>query len=156
MKRYESTARASLALGIWLGVSGCGASSATGGGASVVSGAAATPDSTAPESSGMKASAAPVSIHTTDLMPIGLTTIGATSLGNHVYVLGGYFGKPHAYSQKDQSREFYRLDTASHRWDKLPGVGPVQSAILVNDGRYVYRVGGMIAKNEADQPENMQ
>src|SRR5688572_16738659 len=113
MKRYESTARASLALGILLGVSGCAASSAAGGGASVVSGTASSADGAAPEASGIKASAAPVSIHTTDLMPIGLTTIGATSLGNHVYVLGGYSGTPHAYSQKDQSREFYRLDTAS-------------------------------------------
>jgi N-acetylneuraminic acid mutarotase len=155
MKRFESTARASVVLGILLGVGGCAASSTAGGGASVVSASAGSPEGGAPEASGAKPSAAPVSIHTTDLMPVGLTTIGATRLGNHVYVLGGYAGTPHAYSQRDQSREFYRLDTTTHRWEKLPGVGPVQSAILVNDGRYVYRVGGMIAKNDAGQPEDM-
>jgi N-acetylneuraminic acid mutarotase len=156
MKRFESTARASMALGILLGVGGCASSSVAGSGASVVSAApGAAPESAASEAAGMKQSGAPLSLHTTDLMPIGLTTIGATRLGNHVYVLGGYAGTPHAYSQRDQSREFYRLDTQTHRWDKLPGVGPIQSAILVNDGRYVYRVGGMIAKNDAGQPEDM-
>lgn len=97
----------------------------------------------------------PLSSVAVDVMPVGLTTIGATELGGSVYVLGGYAGTPHAYSQRDQSREFYKLDLARHTWQSLPSVGPIQSAVLVNDGRYIYRVGGMIAKNDFGTPEDM-
>jgi N-acetylneuraminic acid mutarotase len=154
MKRFDMTARASTALGLLLCLGGCAASSASGSG-SVASGAAALETSAAPEAAGLKPSNAPLAITTTDMMPVGLTTVGATTLGDHVYVLGGYAGTPHEYSQRDQSREFYRLDLKTHRWDKLASVGPIQSAVLVNDGRYVYRVGGMIAKNDPGQPQDM-
>jgi len=90
------------------------------------------------------------------MMPTGLTTHGATTLGRAVYVLGGYSGSPHNYNQRDQSRAFSRFDLDSRRWDELPSVGPIQSAVLVNDGRYVYRVGGMRAMNEPGQPEDMR
>jgi N-acetylneuraminic acid mutarotase len=89
------------------------------------------------------------------LMPVGLTTLGATTLGHAVYVLGGYSGNPHEYSQRDQSRDFSRYDLTTGRWEKLAGVGPLQSAVLVNDGHYVYRVGGMLAKNSPDQSEDL-
>ncbi len=154
MKRFEITKRAGAALGILLGVGGCAASGASGSGA-VVSPAASADANAAPEVSGVKPSNAPISIHSVDLMPVGLTTIGATSMGGSVYVLGGYAGTPHEYSKRERSREFYRLDTKTHRWEKLPGVGPIQSAILVNDGRYVYRVGGMVANNDPGQPQDM-
>ena len=150
MKRVEITCTA---LSVLLAAAGCTPSSASGTGA-VVS-PAGSGEVNAAEASGMAPSIAPLSVHSADLMPLGLTTIGTTSMGGFVYVLGGYSGTPHAYSQRDQSKEFYRLDTKTHRWEKLPGVGPIQSAILVNDGRYVYRVGGMIAKNDAGQPEDM-
>jgi N-acetylneuraminic acid mutarotase len=158
MKRVEITKRAVTALGLLLCVGGCAASGASGNSASVVSPAPAALEGSvdsAPEASGSKPSTAPLAVTTLDMMPVGLTTIGATALGNYVYILGGYSGTPHAYSQRDQSREFYRLDTTTHRWDKLAGVGPIQSAVLVNDGRYIYRIGGMLAKNAAGQPEDM-
>lgn len=157
MKRVEFNGRAITALGLLLCVGGCAAGGA-GNSASVVSPAPAALGSTAesaPEASGSKPSSAPLGVTTVDMMPVGLTTIGTTALGNYVYILGGYSGTPHAYSQRDQSREFYRLDTTTHRWDKLAGVGPIQSAVLVNDGRYIYRTGGMLAKNAAGQPEDM-
>jgi N-acetylneuraminic acid mutarotase len=141
----------SVAPWILLGAAGC--ARAPGGGAGVVAPEAQATD--AAEASSNNAATAPLAAHPVDLMPVGLTTVGATAIGNLVYVLGGYAGKPHQYSNKDQSRDFYRLDTTTHRWDKLPSVGPIQSAVLVNDGRYVYRIGGMIAKNDPGQPEDM-
>lgn len=101
------------------------------------------------------AGSAELGSHLGDLMPTGLTTLGATTLGGSVYVLGGYSGPPHNYSKRDQSADFARYDLAARRWEKLPSIGPIQSAVLVNDGRHVYRVGGMRALNEAGQPENM-
>lgn len=107
--------------------------------------------STVPEASGRELRAYPI-----DMMPTGLTTHGATTLGRAVYVLGGYTGSPHAYNQRDQSRAFSKLDLDSRRWEELPSVGPIQSAVLVNDGRYVYRIGGMRAMNDPGQPEDMR
>ena len=148
MKRIDIMMCAALLTG--LGASGCGASQSTG--------RVATPPSAEPggaaEAGGLAAEG-PLSSVPVDVMPVGLTTMGATELGGSVYVLGGYAGTPHAYSQRDQSRELYKLDLARHAWQSLPSVGPIQSAVLVNDGRYVYRVGGMIAKNDFGQPEDM-
>jgi N-acetylneuraminic acid mutarotase len=153
MKRFEITTRASAALGILLSVGGCAAGAS--GNAAVASPTDPAVDASAAEASGMKPSNAPLAVVPGDMMPVGLTTVGATALGDQLYILGGYGGTPHQYSKRDQSREFYRLDTKSHRWDKLASVGPIQSAVLVNDGKYVYRVGGMIAKNDPGQPEDM-
>jgi N-acetylneuraminic acid mutarotase len=160
MRRIEITHQAAAALGLLLSV-GCAASGAAGGAASVVASAPAARETGAldspgaPEGTGIDSPNVPLAIHPFDMMPIGLTTIGATAMGNYVYILGGYAGTPHEYSKRDQSREFYRLDTKTHRWDKLAGIGPIQSAVLVNDGRYIYRVGGMIAKNDPGQPQDM-
>jgi N-acetylneuraminic acid mutarotase len=144
-------------LPVMLGLSasvGCAASGVSGGGASVVAPPPAA-ESTAPEAAGAIRSEGPLAIQPLDMMPVGLTTVGATALGDSVYILGGYAGTPHEYSQRDQSREFYRLETKTHHWEKLSGVGPIQSAVLVNDGRYIYRIGGMIAKNDPGQPQDM-
>jgi N-acetylneuraminic acid mutarotase len=156
MKPVEITHRA-VAFGVLLFVNGCGAGAA----ASVVEPSSPALDanvgavSTAAETGAVKRSDGPLTVFPLDMMPVGLTTVGATAIGSDVYILGGYAGTPHEYSQRDQSREFYRLDTKTHRWDKLAGVGPIQSAVLVNDGRYIYRVGGMIARNDPGQPQDM-
>jgi N-acetylneuraminic acid mutarotase len=160
MKRVEITHRAA-ALGVLLSVGGCAAAGASGGAAGAIEPSPATIEASAgsvalaPESSAAKRSSGPLAVHPLEMMPVGLTTVGATALGDDVYVLGGYAGTPHEYSQRDQSREFYRLDMKTHRWDKLAGVGPIQSVVLVNDGRYIYRVGGMIARNAPGQPQDM-
>ncbi len=107
-------------------------------------------------SAGPEASSRELHAYPIDLMPEGVTTHGATTLGRAVYVLGGYTGSPHNYNQRDQSRAFSRFDLDSRRWEQLPSVGPIQSAVLVNDGRYVYRIGGMRAMNEPGQPEDMR
>ncbi len=88
-------------------------------------------------------------------MPRGLTTMAATTMGSDVYVLGGYFGRPHAYSRRDQSDEFRVLSLDTGQWASLPSAGKIQSAVLVNDGRYVYRIGGMRARNEFGAEEDM-
>lgn len=156
MKRFEITPRASTALGLLLCLGGCAASGTGASGAQVASPApAASASDVAAEASGMAPPNAPLAVAPAEMMPVGLTTIGATILGDHLYILGGYSGTPHSYSQRDQSRDFYRLDLKTHRWDELPSVGPVQSAVLVNDGRYIYRIGGMLARNQPGQPQDM-
>lgn len=108
-----------------------------------------------PREGATAAYAGPITSRLSALMPRGLTTIGTTVLDGKVYVLGGYFGRPHAYSKRDQSKDFhaYSLDTGT--WEKLPSVGAIQSSVLATDGSYVYRIGGMRARNAADQDEDM-
>lgn len=86
----------------------------------------------------------------------GLTTMGVTRMGNALYVMGGYFGQPHDYSKDFQNEEFSRLDVTTGTWEQLPNAGGIQSVILVNDGKFVYRVGGMRAMNSAGEPENLR
>ncbi|MEY4551377.1 MAG: hypothetical protein RL685_7572, partial [Pseudomonadota bacterium] len=86
----------------------------------------------------------------------GLTTMGVTRMGNALYVMGGYFGQPHDYSKDFQNEEFSRLDVTTGTWEQLPNAGGIQSVILVNDGKFVYRVGGMRAMNSAGEAENLR
>ncbi|MEO8179274.1 MAG: kelch repeat-containing protein [Deltaproteobacteria bacterium] len=125
--------------------------------------AAATPAGTAADvasSGAAEAASAARSTHLTTelgaLTPRGLTTMGVTRMGGSLYVIGGYFGQPHNYSKEFQSADFTRLDVATGTWEQLPSAGALQSVILVNDGHYVYRVGGMRATNAAGEPENLQ
>lgn len=89
------------------------------------------------------------------LMPRGLTSFGATLDGESLYVLGGYFGKPHAYSEAGQTGELLRLDLASGQWTRLGEVGRSQSVALVAHEGGLYRVGGMQARNEAGTPPDL-
>ncbi len=100
----------------------------------------------------------PVSLNTQPdaLMPQGLTTMGAATLGDALYVVGGYFGTPHEYSKEFQSGSVKRLNLSTGNWDDLPGVDPIQSPALVSDGRYVYKLGGMQATNDAGQSPQLR
>jgi N-acetylneuraminic acid mutarotase len=89
-------------------------------------------------------------------MPKGLTTFGVVNHHSSVYVLGGYFGTPHAYSKNYQSPDFARLDLATGAWEKLPPVEPIQSVAMVSDGTYVYRIGGMRAMNAEGQDQDLR
>lgn len=89
------------------------------------------------------------------VMPRGLTTAGVVAHQGSLYVLGGYFGTPHAYSKEYQSTDFSRLDLSTGVWEQLPKVQPIQSAALVSDGRYIYRVGGMEARNDEGQAQDL-
>jgi N-acetylneuraminic acid mutarotase len=150
MKRLNTTARACSSLGFLLAFGACATRTTPG----ATPPAAEAGNHTASEAAGARSTGAMHS-QVSGLMPTGLSTLGATVLGDAVYVLGGYSGTPHAYSQRDQSRDFFRYDPKSQSWDKLASVGPIQSVGLTSDARYVYRVGGMIARNEFGQPEDM-
>jgi N-acetylneuraminic acid mutarotase len=121
--------------------------------------APANPSDVAPagaaEAAGPKA-AGPLNTAVRGYTPRGLTTMGVTRMGGYLYMIGGYFGQPHNYSKEFQSSDFARMDIASGTWEQLPSAGALQSVVLVNDGQYVYRVGGMHALNAAGEKENLQ
>lgn len=102
--------------------------------------------------------AVPIAINTQldALMRRGLTTMGAATLGDALYVVGGYFGTRHEYSKEFQSGSVTRLNLPTGTWEDLPGVDPVQSPALVSDGRYLYKLGGMQATNDAGKPQALR
>lgn len=101
-------------------------------------------------------SPAALTTHFEALMPRGLTTMGTATLGDALYIVGGFFGTPHQYSKEFQSGSVNRLSLSTGAWEDLPGVEPIQSPALVGDGRYIYKLGGMAAMNQADQPTDMR
>ncbi|MEM9456732.1 MAG: hypothetical protein AAGF11_21325 [Myxococcota bacterium] len=89
------------------------------------------------------------------LMPRGLTSFGAAPLDGSLYILGGYFGRPHDYSEAGQSGELLRLDLKTNQWTRLGDVDKAQSVTLVAHEGRLYRVGGMQARNAAGSPEDL-
>ncbi|MCX4241049.1 Kelch repeat-containing protein [Paraliomyxa miuraensis] len=90
------------------------------------------------------------------MLPQALTSFGAALHGEHLYVYGGYFGRPHDYSEAGQSGALVRLSLATGTWEDL-GSGPkLQSVALVTHGDALYRAGGMQAQNPAGQPADLR
>ena len=90
------------------------------------------------------------------VMPRGLTTVGAATLGNALYLVGGYFGSPHDYSKEFQSGAVSRLQLSTGVWEDLPGVDPIQSPAVIGDGKYLYEIGGLKTLNAAGQPTELR
>jgi hypothetical protein len=87
------------------------------------------------------------------VLPRGLTSFGCDALDGWLYVLGGYHGKPHAYSRAGQSGEFYRVHVRDPRvLELLDGPGPMQSAPLLACDGVLLRAGGLVARNAAGEP----
>lgn len=121
-----------------------------------------TPNSAAHQGVSTTAPAAgrtlPVTVTGTLLQPLprGLTSFGAAALDNEVYVIGGYFGQPHNYSHAGQSVDFFRFDTATGALDALsPMPQGRQSLTLTAVNGRLYRAGGMVAKNDPDEPADL-
>lgn len=87
-----------------------------------------------------------------------VNSFGGAVLGRWLYVYSGHTGKTHNYSVETTARHFRRLDLADRsKWEELPmPVGKdLQGVALVSDGRYLYRTGGMSAKNKPGEPEDL-
>lgn len=102
------------------------------------------------------ASPAPLTSHFAGVMPRGLTTVGAATLGDALYLVGGYYGPPHDYSKEFQSSAVLRLSLTTGQWEELPSVEPIQSPAVIGDGRYLYKIGGMQVHNAAGKPTELR
>lgn len=82
-------------------------------------------------------------------MPEAVTSFGAVSHEGWLYVCGGHKGERHEYSASMVSGAFHRLRlSAGTHWEKLPDAPPAQGAPLVAHGHFIYRIGGMAARNQ--------
>jgi len=89
-------------------------------------------------------------------LPEAVTSFGAVTHDGWLYVYGGHEGKRHEYSSNEVSGAFYRLNLAEGKaWETLSPSTPVQSPVFVADDNFIYRVGGMSARNPQGQPNNV-
>ncbi|WP_422927910.1 galactose oxidase [Singulisphaera sp. PoT] len=92
------------------------------------------------------------------LMPKpAVNSFGGAVLGDWLYVYSGHIGKVHEYSTETTSKHFRRLSLKDHTtWEDLPLDRQVQGVALVSDGTYLYRVGGMIPRNEPGKDHDLE
>ena len=85
-----------------------------------------------------------------------VNSFGGAVLGDWLYVYSGHVGQTHEYSAETTAKHFRRLSLADQTtWEDLPMERDVQGVALVSDGRYLYRTGGMTARNAVGQPQDM-
>ncbi len=91
-----------------------------------------------------------------DLPAPAVNSFGGAVLGDWLYVYSGHVGKTHQYSTETTSRHFRRLNLKDRTtWEDLPMSRDVQGVALVSDGKSLYRVGGMSARNKPDTEHDL-
>ena len=89
-------------------------------------------------------------------LPETVTSFGAATSGDWLYVFGGHKGERHEYSVEMVSGSFQRLNLRDGiAWEKLPSAVPGQGQPLVAKDGYIYRIGGMAARNHTDAKQDL-
>ncbi len=81
-------------------------------------------------------------------VPVNVTSLGACTAGEWIYVYGGHTGKMHSYSVETASGRFFRVKASGGKWEELPAGPRVQGLALVAHGDTVIRIGGMQPRNK--------
>jgi N-acetylneuraminic acid mutarotase len=89
-------------------------------------------------------------------MPESVTSFGAVTHAGWLYIFGGHKGERHEYSKEMVSGSFYRLDlNDGAAWERLPEAMPGQGQPLTAHAGYIYRVGGMAARNPEGEKQDL-
>ncbi|MCI0747165.1 MAG: hypothetical protein L0Y58_17315 [Verrucomicrobia subdivision 3 bacterium] len=89
-------------------------------------------------------------------LPETVTSFGAVTAEGWLYVFGGHKGERHEYSADMVSGSFHRLQLSEGRvWEPLPSAAPAQGLPLVAHDGYIYRIGGMAARNSASAKRDL-
>jgi N-acetylneuraminic acid mutarotase len=89
-------------------------------------------------------------------LPETVTSFGAYTLDGWLYVFGGHKGERHDYSEEMVSGSFQRLKlNGGQTWEALPSSIPGQGLALVAKGHYLYRIGGMAARNHENKKQDL-
>ncbi len=85
-----------------------------------------------------------------------VNSFGGAVLGKWLYVYGGHVGKTHSYDVNTTARHFRRLNLEDGAtWEELPMEQDLQGLALVTDGKFLYRIGGMVAKNRPGEDHDL-
>lgn len=98
-----------------------------------------------------------VSKHLPPDLPEPVSSFGAVSVGDDLYVFGGHLGRAHAFSLANTSGAFHRWRWGSdeQQWQALPPQEPAQSPGLATWQGRVYLVGGLLARNAPDEDNDL-
>src|SRR5580765_5627137 len=89
-------------------------------------------------------------------LPETVTSFGAVTTDGWLYAFGGHKGERHEYSAEMVSGSFQRLRLSDGRaWEALPSSIPGQGLPLVAHNGYVYRIGGMAARNHSGAKQDL-
>jgi hypothetical protein len=89
-------------------------------------------------------------------LPETVTSFGAVTCDGWLYAFGGHKGERHEYSVEMVSGSFQRLKLSEGRaWESLPAAAPGQGQPLVAHDGFIYRIGGMVARNPADAKQDL-
>ncbi|SIO26485.1 Kelch motif-containing protein [Singulisphaera sp. GP187] len=85
-----------------------------------------------------------------------VNSFGGAVLGKWLYVYSGHVGQTHRYGTETTTKRFRRLNLEDRKtWEELPVEQDLQGGALVADDQYLYRVGGMFAKNKLGEPHDL-
>ena len=88
-------------------------------------------------------------------LPSPVASFGAASANGRFFVYGGHEGQPHSYNRDDVKGNLYMWQPGAKEW-KLAAEGePSQGASLVSDGKLLYRIGGMAARNTKEERQEL-
>ena len=114
------------------------------------------------ENTGMKAGKpSGVQLQIADLelpeLPQGMTSFGATRMGQYLYVIGGKSGKAHAYATSYQNRNVYRLDLdrPDAGWETVADNLGLQGLAVIGHNEKIYRIGGLEARNKEGEEQDL-
>ena len=88
--------------------------------------------------------------------PRGMTSFGATVMGNKLFVTGGKSGRAHSYARSYQNGDVYCLDFESKKWETVGQTLGLQGLAIVNHGGQVVRIGGLEARNEEGEEHELR
>lgn len=89
-------------------------------------------------------------------LPEPVSSFGAAVADGWLYVYSGHSGGQHEHSIDNLSKHFCRIQLdGGQAWEELPMQTPLQGMPLVAHGGKVYRVGGLNARNKADDEEDL-
>jgi hypothetical protein len=89
-------------------------------------------------------------------LPKAVSSMGAVESEGYLYVYGGHSGKTHVYDNKSTLGTFQRLDLKEPKgWETLPSGPNLQGLNLAAYEGKIYRVGGMMPRNEVGEAADM-
>jgi N-acetylneuraminic acid mutarotase len=89
-------------------------------------------------------------------LPRAITSFGAVRMGDWVYAYGGHFGKPHHYSIAGQSNQLQRVHMNSNsKWETVATGPKLQGLAMVEHNGVLYRVGGLVARNQESEEQDL-
>ena len=85
-----------------------------------------------------------------------VNSFGGAVLGKWLYIYGGHVGQTHSYDVNTTAKHFRRFNLEDGKtWEELPMEKDLQGLGLVTDGKYLYRLGGMVATNQPGEEHDL-